>query len=181
MSVIVDMCISMQRISSRGYDLVNSLETTSKSKKYKIMVGLNDFSCLELGAAGSLQSYVCCRVWRKQFLLSLGKENICRAMRGGQKQNRSFDSRPCAALFVASFRLRLIWQPKKPGFASRIWHLKGWGYLYRQQAVWCTMALQVKNTESPPVSEMVTKIIPFCAWNITAFMKIEVFISFSQL
>lgn len=55
--MIVGMCISMQRISSRGYDLVNSLETTSKSKKYKInqLVGLNGFLYSQLGAAGSYQ------------------------------------------------------------------------------------------------------------------------------
>lgn len=54
-SVVVGTCVSLQRIRSGGYDLVNSLETTSKSKKYKInkLAGLNDFSSSSLGAAGS--------------------------------------------------------------------------------------------------------------------------------
>lgn len=54
----------------------------------------------------------------------LSKESICRAVRGKQQQNQSFDSSPCAALFVISSRLQLIWQPKN-GFASSTWCLKG--------------------------------------------------------
>lgn len=55
----------------------------------------------------------------------LSKENICRAIRGMQQQNQSFDSPPHAAFFEVSSRLQLIWQPKKSGFASSTWCLKG--------------------------------------------------------
>lgn len=33
----------------------------------------------------------------------LSKESICSAARGKQQQNQSFDSPPCAALFVVCF------------------------------------------------------------------------------
>lgn len=54
-SVGVGTCISTQRIRSRGYGLLNSPETTSESKKYKInkLVGSNDYLYSQQGAAGS--------------------------------------------------------------------------------------------------------------------------------
>lgn len=121
-----------------------------------------------------LQSYISWRVWRKQF----SAKRISAEAWGTQQQNQSFDSPPHAAVFVVSSRLQLIWQPKKFGFASSTWCLKGWGYLYQEQTLLCH-GFKVKSAQHPPVPTVITK-----SYNLVlkiAFMKIEVFISFRQL